>query len=94
MQPIIDHLGEQTSNKSKKITHEIGLDMRRLEENTQFANLAGNYIGILMEAIHQDLLESNTPLVVWNYCAECRQGYTISQQDINLICLTWILLPE
>ena len=46
--------------------------MRWLEENTQWANLAKNYISILKEAIRQDLLESSIILVVWDYCAEWR----------------------
>ena len=69
-QLIMDPSGEQSSNCSKKLSHDMGLDVRYLEESTQWANLAENYIGILKEAIRQDLLESNAPLVVWNYCAE------------------------
>ena len=68
----MDSSGEQSSNKSKKITNDMGLDMRYLEESTQLANLTENYIGILKEAIRQDLLESNAPLVLWDYCAEWR----------------------
>ena len=56
----------------RKIAHDIGLDMRWLEDSTQWANLAENYIGILKEVIRQDLLESNAPLVVWFYYAEWR----------------------
>ena len=46
------------------------LDMRWLEESTQWANLAESYIGMLKAEICQYLLESNVPLVVWDYCAE------------------------
>ena len=46
--------------------------MRWLEESTQWDNLAEDYICILKEAIYQDLLESNAPLVVCDYCAEWR----------------------
>ena len=60
------------SKDAKETAHDIGLDMRWLEESTQWANLAENYIGILKEAIRQDLLESNASLVVWDYCAEWR----------------------
>ena len=69
---IIVPSGEKTSKKSRKTAHDIGLDMQWLEESTQWANLAKNYIGILEEAIRQDLLESSAPLVVWGYCAEWR----------------------
>ena len=66
----MDPSGEQSSNRSKKLFHDMGMDVRYLEESTQWTNLSENYIGILKEAIHQDLLESNAPLVIWNYCAE------------------------
>ena len=72
MQLIIDPSGEQTSNESKKTVHDICLDMHWLEESTQWDNSAENYSGILKEAICQDLLESNTPLVVQDYCADWR----------------------
>ena len=71
-QLIMDHSGEQMSNKLKKTAHDIGPDMRWLEESTPWANLTENYIGILKEAIRQDLYKSNAPLVVWDYCAEWR----------------------
>ena len=72
MQLTMDPSGEQLSNKSKKIAHATGLDMWWLEESTQWANIAENYIGILKEAIRQDLLKSNVPLVVLDYYAEWR----------------------
>ena len=43
MQLIMNPLGEQSANKSKEIAHDIGLDMRWLEENTQWENLAENH---------------------------------------------------
>ena len=46
-QLIMDPTGEQSSNRSKKLAHDMGLDMRYLEESTQWANLTENYIGIL-----------------------------------------------
>ena len=69
---IMDPSGEQSSNSSMKIAHDMGLDMRYLKESTQWANLAENYDSILKEAIRQDLLESNAPLVLPDYCAEWR----------------------
>ena len=60
----MDPSEEQSSKKLKKIARDIGLDMRWLEESTQWANLTENYIGILKEIISQDLFELNAPLVV------------------------------
>ena len=56
-QLIMNPSGEQSSNHSKKLSHDMGMDVRYLEEGTQWANLAENYIGILKEVIHQDLLQ-------------------------------------
>ena len=46
--------------------------MRYLEESTQWVNLGENYIGILKDAIRQNILVSNAPLVIRDYCAEWR----------------------
>ena len=53
-QLIIDPLGEQLSNKSKEVSHGMGLDMRWLEESKPCNEI---YIGILKAAIRQDLLK-------------------------------------
>ena len=71
-QLIMNPSGEITSKKSKNIAHDNGLDICWLEKSTQWANLTDNYIGILKEAIRQELLESNVPLAVWDYCAKWR----------------------
>ena len=43
-----------------------------LEEHTQWANLAELYIGITKEAVRKDMRESDSPLFLWDYCAERR----------------------
>ena len=48
---ILDPSGEQTSNKVRKCCQEIGTTLWRLEEHTQWANLAELYIGLTKEAI-------------------------------------------
>jgi len=69
---IFDPTGEQSSNKVKQFCHEIGTTLRHLEEHTQWANLAELYIGLTKESVRKDMRESDSPIVVWDYCAERR----------------------
>ena len=56
--------------------------MRWLEESTQWANLTGNYIGILYLAICQEFLESNAPILVWEYCTEWKtRAHNLTAKD-------------
>ena len=43
-----------------------------LEESSQCANLAENYIGLIKEAVLKDLAKSDAPLVLCDYCVERR----------------------
>ena len=43
-----------------------------LEEHTQWANLSELYIWITKEAVRKDIRKSNSPLVLWDYCAKRR----------------------
>ena len=69
---VMDKSGEQTSSAVKHFSQQVGMTLRILEESTQWANRAELYIGILKEAIRKDLRISNSPLVLWDYCAERR----------------------
>jgi hypothetical protein len=69
---IMDPAGEQTSNKVKKFAREISMTLRILEEHTQWANLAEKYIGLIKQAVRKDMLESDCPIVLWDYCVEWR----------------------
>jgi hypothetical protein len=69
---IVDPAGEQTSTNVKKFCHQIGTTLRVLEENTQWANRAELYVGLMKESVRKDMRESNCPLVLWDYCAERR----------------------
>ena len=69
---VVDPLGEQTSNKMKKLCHQVGTTLMILEESTQSANRAEFYIGLYKEAIKKDMREANSPLVLWDYCVHRR----------------------
>ena len=43
-----------------------------LEEGTPWANKAELYIGLIKEAVWNDMKDSNCPLAFWDYCVERR----------------------
>ena len=69
---IADSARAQKSKEVVRFCHKIGTTLRILEESTQWANRAELYIGIVKEAIRKDMREANSPLVLWDYCAELR----------------------
>ena len=69
---ICDPSGEQTSNDVKTFCHQIGMTLKVLEESTQWANRAERYIGMFKESVRQDTRLANSPICLWDYCAERR----------------------
>ena len=69
---ICDASKAQTSQKVRQFCNDIGTTLRILEENTQWANKAELYIGIIKEAVRKDMRASHCPLVFWDYCMERR----------------------
>ena len=69
---ICDASGEQTSKEVKTFCQQIGITLKVLEANTQKCNLAELYIGLLKRSVRKDMLESRSPLVLWDYCCERR----------------------
>ena len=69
---IVDPAGENTSAKVRAFCYQIGTTLRSIERGTQWANKAELYIGLFKKSIQKDLMESNAPLVFWDYAAERR----------------------
>ena len=62
-------------NKSKEVKqfcHKIETTMRILEGSIQWANRAKLYVGLFKEAVRKDMLDTDSPLIFWDYCAERR----------------------
>ena len=62
-------------HKSKEVRlfcHKIGTTLRVLEGSTQWANRAELYVGLFKEAVRKDMLDEDSPLIFWDYCAERR----------------------
>ena len=67
---IADMSGEQMSHDVQKFCNDIGTTLRTLEEGTPWSNKAELYIGLLKEAVRKDMHESNSPMILWDYCVE------------------------
>eukprot|EP00957_Ditylum_brightwellii_P009392 710044-Ditylum_brightwellii.AAC.1 len=63
---ICDAAREQTSQPMRAFCAEIGTTLRVLEEGTQWANKAVLYIGLIKEAVQNDMKESDCPLALWD----------------------------
>ena len=48
----------------------IGTTLKALEAETQHENQAKLLMGMFKEAMRKDLSESNSPIVLWDYCME------------------------
>ena len=69
---ILDPSGEQTSGKVTKICHEMSTTPKILKESTHHANVAERYVRLKKTSIRKDLRKLDAPMVLWDFCAECR----------------------
>ena len=69
---IGDQSGEQISHDVQQYIKNVGSALRLLEEETPWANRAELMIGYLKAAVRKDLMKSNCPLYLWDYCIERR----------------------
>ena len=76
---VCDPHPSQKSHEVKYFLNKIGTTLRLLEQNTQWANHAELYVGLVKEAVRKDMRSSGSPLVLWDYAAERRAA---------IMCLT------
>ena len=69
---ITDPAGENTSDKVRQFCYQLGTTLKSIERGTQWANKAELYIGLFKKSIQKDIMETNAPLVFWDYAAERR----------------------
>jgi hypothetical protein len=69
---VCDPHPSQKAHEVRAFCHQIGTTLRMLEANTQWANHAELYVGLLKEAMRKDMQESHSPLVLQDYCMEQR----------------------
>ena len=63
------------SPEVKDFFNKIGTTLRLLEQNTQWANRAKLYVGLVKEAVRKDMRSSGSSLVLWEYTAELRAAF-------------------
>eukprot|EP00957_Ditylum_brightwellii_P150737 11477584-Ditylum_brightwellii.AAC.1 len=64
---ICNAAAERTSQPLRSFCAEIGTTLRVLEEGTLWANKVEIYIGLLKEAVQNDMKEPKCPLALWDY---------------------------
>ena len=67
---VCDSHPTQKKCEVREFLHQIGMTLRVLEANTQWANRAELYVGLLKEATRKDMRATNSPLVLCDYCME------------------------
>ena len=65
---ISDSAAEQKSHALKKFCNQMDTTLRLLEEGTPWANRAELYIGLIKEAVRQDMKDTDCPIAFWDYC--------------------------
>ena len=74
------------SHASKEVVdfcNNIGTTLRLLEQNTQWANRAELYVGLIKEAVRKDIRHTWSPLVLWEYAVEQRAAIiSLTVRDI------------
>ena len=80
---VADPHPSQTSTEVKAFLNKIGTTLKILEQGTQWANRAELYVGLIKQAVRKDMREAQSPLVLWDYCAERRALiFSVTARDL------------
>ena len=69
---VCDSHPSQKARDVKQFLASIGTTLQLLEAETQWSNRAELLVGMFKEATRKDMSESNSPIVLWDYCMERR----------------------
>ena len=69
---ICDGAAEQVQGESRRICNQVSTKIKQLERDTPWANRAELFIRIVKNDIRRDMKKSNSPMKLWDYCAERR----------------------
>jgi hypothetical protein len=67
-----DLANTQKKREVKDFCTQMGTTLSILEAETQWANRAELFVGLVKGATRKDLRESGSPIVLWDYCMERR----------------------
>jgi hypothetical protein len=68
---VCDPHPAQTKQEVREFCTQVGTTLKVLEAETQWANRAKLYIGLMKEATRKGMHSLGSPLVLWDYCMEC-----------------------
>ena len=69
---VMDNAGEQVDGEFKRKCRQAGCHVRRTEPHTPFSNAAEGSIRELKKATGRDMMKTQSPKVLWDYCLELR----------------------
>ena len=67
---VIDSAKAETSDEVKQFCINIVTTLKSLEQGTLWANLAKLQISMLTSNVSKDMTENNSPIKIWDNCAE------------------------
>ena len=80
---VLDLHPTQKKREVKYFCNKIGTTLKVLENDTQWANRAKLYIGLMKRATHKDMQEMHSPLVLLDYAMERRVLiYRMTSKDL------------
>ena len=69
---VCDPAKTQMKWEVNELCTQLGTTLKILEAETQWANQAELFVGLIKEATCKDLRDSGLPIVLWDYCMERR----------------------
>ena len=69
---IADSIEEHKRKDLKNFLNKIETFLRLLEKSTPWANKAELYIGLIKKTVRKDIIDTNSPIPLWDYCVERR----------------------
>ena len=69
---IVDSDRTEKSNKVRQFLNKVGTTLRVLEGQSQHADRAELYIGLMKSGVGKDMQEANSPMPLWCYTCERR----------------------
>ena len=67
---VTDGSKEKVQGESLKLCHQVGCELRELEQGTPYSNCAERYMGILKEKVPREMKRTKSPMKLWDYCVE------------------------
>ena len=82
---IADGAREQVQGAALRLSHQVGCQIKELEKGTPDANRAERYIQTLKVATKRDMVQANSPMILWCFCIEYRVAIMNSCAQHNFL---------